>query len=162
MSFVNSDAQFRFPLAFQMVFAILTICGILFLPESPRWLIAHDKGDVARNVLWRLQHDAKSIDEHDLRITKEFKEIEHAIAEERRAAATTSYMTLLRDGSQKFRYRTLLGIGGQFIQQMGGINLITYYAPVIFEQSVGISHGKSLLLGGCLAIVFWLSSLVPI
>lgn len=162
MSYVNTDAQFRFPLAFQMLYAILTIAGVLFLPESPRWLVAHDRVDEAQQVLWSLQRDAKSLDVYDARVGKELQEIRHAIDEERRAAATTGWMTLLRNGTQKFRYRTLLGIGGQFIQQLGGINLITYYAPVIFQQSVGLPHNTSLLLGGCLGIVFWLSSLIPI
>ncbi|KAF5988389.1 putative sugar transporter [Fusarium bulbicola] len=45
MSYVSSDAQFRFPLAFQIFFAILTFIGITLLPESPRWLINHDLHD---------------------------------------------------------------------------------------------------------------------
>lgn len=38
MSYVNNDAQFRFPLALQILFAIVTFLGILVLPESPRWV----------------------------------------------------------------------------------------------------------------------------
>lgn len=37
-SFVNSAAQFRVPLALQIVFAVVTLAGILVLPESPRWV----------------------------------------------------------------------------------------------------------------------------
>lgn len=59
-------------------------------------------------------------------------------------------------------HRTLLGIGGQFMQQLSGINLITYYAPVIFEQSVGLSHDLSLLLAGFNGVAYFFSSLVPI
>jgi hypothetical protein len=36
------------------------------------------------------------------------------------AAAGNSFKTLLKDGTQRFRYRTLLGIGGQFMQQLSG------------------------------------------
>ena len=36
-SFVQSEAQFRFPLALQILFAIVTAGSLLFLPESPRW-----------------------------------------------------------------------------------------------------------------------------
>lgn len=35
---VNSAAQFRVPLALQIVFAVVTLAGILVLPESPRWV----------------------------------------------------------------------------------------------------------------------------
>lgn len=43
-----------------------------------------------------------------------------------------------------------------------GINLITYYAPVIFEQSVGLSSNLSLLLAGFNGVAYFFSSLVPI
>ncbi|KAG5744639.1 hypothetical protein H9Q70_012655 [Fusarium xylarioides] len=56
----------------------------------------------------------------------------------------------------------LTGIGGQFMQQLSGINLITYYTPVIFQESVGISHNLSLLLAGFNGVAYFFSSLIPI
>lgn len=35
MSFMSNDVQFRFPLALQILFAVVTFFGILVLPESP-------------------------------------------------------------------------------------------------------------------------------
>lgn len=163
MSFVQSEAQFRFPLALQIVFAIVTFIGILLLPESPRWLLSRDKHEEARHVLWSLESDAKSIDENTPSIDKEMTEIQHAITEEKLAAdGTNSMLALFKNGPQRFLHRTLLGIGGQFMQQLSGINLITYYAPVIFEQSVGLTHSLSLLLSGFNGIAYFFSSLVPI
>lgn len=95
-------------------------------------------------------------------LTEEMSEIQHAINEEREAARGGSFKAMLKNGPQKFLHRTLLGIGGQFMQQLSGINLITYYAPVIFEQSVGISHNLALLLAGFNGIAYFLSSLIPI
>lgn len=85
---------------------------------------------------------------------------------------------LLKNGPQRFLHRTLLGIGGQFMQQLSGINLITYvsnknsgiptpltylkYAPVIFEESVGLSHSLSLLISGFNGVAYFVSSLIPI
>lgn len=48
------------------------------------------------------------------------------------------------------------------MQQLSGINLITYYATVIFEQSVGMPHNTALLLAGFNGVAYFLSSLVPI
>lgn len=48
------------------------------------------------------------------------------------------------------------------MQQLSGINLITYYAPTIFQESVGIPHNLSLLLAGFNGVAYFLSSLVPI
>ncbi|KAM6536116.1 hypothetical protein FALCPG4_005634 [Fusarium falciforme] len=89
-------------------------------------------------------------------------QIQAAIREEREATNAGSFRMMFTSGDQKFLYRTMLGIGGQFMQQLSGINLITYYAPVIFQESVGISHNLSLLLAGFNGIAYFLSSLVPI
>ncbi|KAF1989914.1 general substrate transporter [Aulographum hederae CBS 113979] len=158
MSFVSNDAQFRFPLALQILFAIVTFFGIIVLPESPRWLIAHDRTEEAREILYALK--LSNID--NAVVDKEMEEIQEAIHEERVAASGGSYRALLKNGPQKFFYRTMLGIGGQFMQQLSGINLITYYAPVIFEQSVGISHDLALLLAGFNGVAYFFSSLIPI
>ncbi|KAK2126143.1 general substrate transporter [Fusarium oxysporum II5] len=163
MSYVSNDAQFRFPLAFQIFFAILTFIGIVLLPESPRWLINHDLHDEAREVLWAVRRDAKSISKEDETVSRAIAEIQHAINEEREAAQTSSFKAMWKNGEQKFLYRTMLGIGGQFMQQLSGINLITYVIrPVIFQESVGISHNLSLLLAGFNGVAYFFSSLIPI
>ncbi|KAL1879624.1 hypothetical protein Plec18167_004086 [Paecilomyces lecythidis] len=162
MSFVTNDAQFRFPIALQILFAVITLLGICILPESPRWLIAHDRHDEARHILWAVERNARHLDINDPILTQQLSEIQQAIKEEREAAAGGSFRTMLKNGDQKFLYRTLLGIGGQFMQQISGINLITYYAPVIFQQSVGLSHNISLLLAGFNGVAYFLSSLIPI
>lgn len=38
MSYVDNEAQFRFPIAFQIIFALITMAMMYFLPESPRWV----------------------------------------------------------------------------------------------------------------------------
>ncbi|KAH6613005.1 general substrate transporter [Boeremia exigua] len=162
MSFVSNDAQFRFPLALQILFAIVTFVGVCFLPESPRWLIAHDRHEEAKHILWAVEKDARTLDPDDESLKRDLAHIQHAVAEERAAAAGGSFKTMLKNGEQKFLHRTLLGIGGQFMQQLSGINLITYYAPVIFQQSVGITRDLSLLLAGFNGIAYFLSSLIPI
>ncbi|KAJ5701691.1 hypothetical protein N7488_009239 [Penicillium malachiteum] len=161
-SFVESEAQFRFPIALQILFAIVTFFGILVLPESPRWLIKHGNEDEARHIIWRLQDNAKEIDEHDAVVGIDVQEISQAIREEREASAEGSFKLIFQNGDQKFLYRTLLGMGGQMMQQISGINLITYYATEIFEDSVGMSHNTALLLSGFNGIAYFFSSLVPI
>jgi hypothetical protein len=121
MSYVDSEAQFRFPLGLQILFAVITFAGILVLPESPRWLIAHDRHDEAREILWAVQPNAKHVSKEDVAISRGLAEIQHAIREEREAAQHRS-----NSKKQRFTYRTLLGVVAQFMQQLSGINLITY------------------------------------
>jgi MFS family permease len=118
MSYVLNESQFRFPLALQIFFALVTLAGIIVLPESPRWLIAHDRHDEARQILWAVQKDAKNISPDDDRLNRNVAEIQHAIKEEREAAKTANFTAMFKNGEQRFLYRTLLGIGGQAIQQL--------------------------------------------
>jgi hypothetical protein len=72
--------------------------------------------------------NARETDTDNEIIREEISDIQHAIEEERSAAEGGSFKAVLKNGPQKFFYRTLLGIGGQFMQQLSGINLITYVA----------------------------------
>jgi hypothetical protein len=141
-------------------------------------LLAHDDVDGARHVLLALQPNANSADAKHEVVREEIADIQHAVDEERAAADGGSFKAIFKNGPQKFFYRTMLGVGGQFMQQISGINLITYvtglhcfallltpcsyYAPVIFEQSVGLPHELSLLLAGFNGVAYFLSALIPI
>ncbi|GJN93416.1 hypothetical protein Rhopal_006471-T1 [Rhodotorula paludigena] len=155
----QTDAQWRLPLALQVAFALITVSLIVFLPESPRWLAARGRVTEARDVLWRLDGipDEKA---RTISVDVQLNEILVAIESER--AASKGFTTVFTMGEQRFFHRVLLGMGSQFMQQISGINLITYYAPVIFETSVGMSHDLSLLLSGLNGVAYFLSSLVPI
>jgi hypothetical protein len=62
----------------------------------------------------------------DAHVTTEMQEIEIALKAEREAAAGKGFLVIFKKSPQRFFTRTLLGIGGQFMQQLSGINLITY------------------------------------
>ncbi|KAJ5090893.1 hypothetical protein N7532_009577 [Penicillium argentinense] len=161
-SYNGSEAQFRFPIALQILFAIVTFIGICFLPESPRWLIKHGDESKARHVIWMLQDNAREIDENNTVVNVDVRDISQAIREETEASAEGSFKLLFTNGPQRFLTRTLLGMGGQMMQQISGINLITYYATFIFENSVGMDHNPALLLAGFNGIAYFFSSCVPI
>lgn len=77
--------------------------------------MAHDQFEEARSVLQRLR-----LSSEPETASADLAQIHHAIEEERAAAEGSSFKALLKDGGQRFRYRTLLGIGGQFMQQLSG------------------------------------------
>lgn len=80
-SFVKSDAQFRVPLALQMVFALATIALVLVLPESPRWLLKKGRDEQARAVLDQLSMHTDDV-QRDAAVLMEYNEIKTALAEE--------------------------------------------------------------------------------
>ncbi|GAB1212278.1 hypothetical protein ATERTT37_001410 [Aspergillus terreus] len=162
MSYVKSEAQFRFPLALQILFAIITFIGVILLPESPRWLIAHDRHNEARHILWAIQPNAHHISEDDPVVNLDVADITKAIVEEQAASKEGSFRAVFKNGPQRFLHRTLLGMGGQMMQQMSGVNLITYYNTVIFEKSVGMTHNLALLMAGFNGVAYFVSTFVPI
>lgn len=72
-----SEVAWRFPIAFQMVFAILIIVLILELPESPRWLILKGEENEAMDVLSALSN----LPAHDPYVTNEFIAIKDTVLE---------------------------------------------------------------------------------
>ena len=62
------DLVWRFPIAFQIVFGIFIIWGMAYLPESPRYLIAHDKVNEGANVLAALAD--KGVDDQHVVLEK--------------------------------------------------------------------------------------------
>jgi len=93
--------------------------GVLFLPESPRWLCLKGLHDRAVGVFRRLHLD-------DAEIAAEVAEIEDSLKVKQNGFA------FFRENAL-FRKAVYLGIGLQIIQQLTGINVIMYYAPRIFN-----------------------------
>jgi hypothetical protein len=50
----GNQLSWRFPIAFQSVFAIISLTCMLFLPDSPRWYYAKGKMQEGDSVLQRL------------------------------------------------------------------------------------------------------------
>lgn len=119
--FVEGDFAWRFPLAFQIFFALLLAFGTFILPETPRWLVAHGRDEQAKEVLARLWTDG-DVDHPDT--IAEYEEIREGIEIENREGVS-SYKELFTKGKFNNRYRVLLGMGSQLIQQLSGINVTT-------------------------------------
>ncbi|KKA23827.1 MFS sugar transporter, partial [Rasamsonia emersonii CBS 393.64] len=160
-SFVQNGAQWRFPIALQVFFALWTISLISVLPETPRWFLSRDRAEEAVEVLKRIHHG-----EDMTVVEKERLEIVTAISQERLAQEHLGGKHPIRmvftNGEQRVFYRTTLGVAVMIMQQLTGINLITYYAPYIFIKSVGFSQRLSSLMSGFLSLFYYLTTLIPI
>lgn len=159
-SFVSGPISWRFPLAFQLVFMAILFATVPWLPESPRWLIAHGETDEATQIL----ADLEETDINDPTIATEVSNIVNAVEYERENSI--SWTDLLRGrtgahGTGTVR-RLLLGAGTQAMQQLSGINVTSYYLPTVLISSVGLSNNLARLLAACNSVSYLLFSLIAI
>lgn len=160
-SFVGGPISWRFPLAFQLTFILVLFTTVPWLPESPRWLIAHGKIDEGRQIL----ADIEGIDLHDEKVYSELREIQFAVTFEKEHGVSWSDLLRGRVGHQggtSTIRRLILGMGTQIMQQLSGINVTSYYLPTVLISSVGLSNSLARLLAACNSVSYLLFSLIGI
>ncbi|KAK5117413.1 hypothetical protein LTR62_006032 [Meristemomyces frigidus] len=137
MSYVGGPVSWRVPIACQVIFAFVVIFLVFGLPESPRWLYYHGRKEEALQVMcdvWDSEPDGE-------KVTKMQTEILEAIELERVHGEYKWRDLLKRDNVQTGR-RVLLAYGMQFMNQMGGINLVVYYVPTALQYNVVFFFGS--------------------
>ncbi|EME38944.1 hypothetical protein DOTSEDRAFT_180963 [Dothistroma septosporum NZE10] len=152
--FINNmgSFQWRFPIAFQIVFAVLLIIGILMFPESPRWLLKAGKEQEAAEIMARLEDT--TVD--SAQIQADIKEMNEINAQESAKLTWRELVTIKTRGMNGWRFGA--GCLSQAFQQIGGINLVTYYATTVFESSLGFDGTLSRFLTGWLGTEYFLAA----
>jgi sugar porter (SP) family MFS transporter len=105
--------------------------GMIFLPESPRWLLQRGERDSARQMLARIRGTAD--------IDAELREIEGTITKSTESGRFSDLF------AATLRPALIVGIGLAIFQQITGINTVIYYAPLII-QTAGISSAEGAIL----------------
>lgn len=103
--------------------------GMLWLPESPRWLVGRDLTDAARKVLQRIRGTND--------VVAELEEMKRSLTVE-----GGGWKELL---TQAIRPALIVGVGLAVFQQVTGINTVIYYAPMIFQFAGFKSASASIL-----------------
>ncbi|KAF2800966.1 general substrate transporter [Melanomma pulvis-pyrius CBS 109.77] len=148
----TSAFSWRFPLGFQGIPCIILIAGILFFPESPRYLVETDRADEALRVLRKLHYDGTNDDW----IQAEFNEITLTIEAEK---AITAPGWLIMFKVKAWRIRLMHATLAQVFTQMTGINVIGYYSTILYKN-LGIVGDRNLLVVGIYNVVGPLFNLV--
>lgn len=136
---------------FQAIPAILFLATLIFIPESPRFLVSRGRNDQARAVLVRLFGDAEA----DARLS----EIGKTHSSERAPSLAD-----IRSPGGGLRPIVWVGIGLAAFQQLVGINVVFYYGAVLW-QAVGFSEADALkinIVSGTLSIVACLFTIATI
>lgn len=142
-SFVKSELAWRFPLAFQLFFVLIIFLTAFWLPESPRWLAMKHQDDKALAVMVALE--GSNVTSESSAVRREFEEIKTSIALEQSP-------TVKRE--TKPRFRLILGVAVQAMQQLTGINIICYYLPYVLTESVGLNGSMARLLAAVNAMTY--------
>lgn len=159
LSFAAGSVQWRFPIMFQSFFAIIVVALALFLPESPRWLIRMGRDEKAQEVICCLHGQDATMD--DPEPSHLYNSIKEAIFLETEERGHFSYAELFGGGKMQNFRRIVLCFLSLAYQQLSGINLISYYFPVLL-MDMGMDRNLSLLLSGVGLIEYAFAALIPV
>ncbi|KAL4570261.1 hypothetical protein LXL04_025913 [Taraxacum kok-saghyz] len=114
-----------------LVPCILLLVGLLFIPESPRWL-----AKVGRQV--EFEYSLRKLRGPKANVSVEADEIHESII----TLQSLPKVRLLDLIDAKYIKAVIIGVGLMVCQQSGGINGIGFYASETFETA-GLSSGKA-------------------
>lgn len=125
---MNSDWAWRLPLILQCAPAFVVICSAMFLPESPRWLMAQNRDAEALAFLTKYHGGG---DQQNPIVQLEYLEFKEAIEIDGADKRWWDYSGLFSTRSQRWRSGMviLMGVFGQFSGNgLGYFNLQIYEA----------------------------------
>src|SRR5210317_1496103 len=146
------DWNWRWMLGVEALPAIFYFFALMFVPESPRWLVMKGRNEDALGILEQVSSKARA--EKDL----------NAVRESLDAEAHEEKGTLRELFQPAMKLVLTIGISVAILQQITGINSVFFYAPMIFEQS-GIGTDAAFMqavMVGIVNLVFTVTAILLI
>ena len=143
----------RWMLGIEFVPATIYFFLLIFIPQSPRWLVMKGRYDEALKVMKRFDDDDNA--------EKVINEIKENVSKESATKQKTPVKDLFLPA---MKLVLTIGIVIAVLQQITGINSVFFYAPMIFEQS-GIGTDAAFIqaiLVGITNVVFTIVAMVLI
>ena len=126
---------YQIPLGILFIVPSIVSVGMFFCPETPRWLLLHDRPEQARKSL-RILRGNEFPEEL---LTEEYEEIRQTIVLEQELGSNNSWKDMFRGADLS---RTLTTCGATMCHSGSGINFLVGYA-VYFYQIAGIPTNKA-------------------
>lgn len=134
------------PAIFGFIYLILLLTSF---PESPRWLLAHDRKEESKAVLNNIGGETL--------IAEELPEMEKMLNAEK-SKEKVSFGELFRGKTGKI---VLIGTLIAALQQITGINAVIMFSPTIF-QAAGSASGASMMQAMTVGFVNFLMTIVAL
>lgn len=150
--YIPSNLSWRIPLLMQCVMGALLGLGSLVIVESPRWLLDNDHDEEGIVVIANL-YGAGDI--HNPKAREEYREIKMNVLLQR-MEGERSYSEMFR----RYKTRVFIAMSAQALAQLNGINVISYYAPYVFESAGWHGH-DAIKMTGINGITYLLSTIPP-
>lgn len=165
-SFLKGNWSWRLPLLMQVVMGSLLALGSLLILESPRYDHEMSRRIRLTEFRWLLDndHDEEGIvvianlygkgDIHNPKARAEYREIKMNVLLQRQEGER-SYTDMFK----RYYKRVFIAMSAQALAQLNGINVISYYAPLVFEQAGWIGRDAILMTG--INAISYLASTIP-
>jgi len=127
---------------------LILFTGMMFLPETPRWLISKGFETKGRAILNKVE-DPELIEES---ISKMKEDVAHA-------NESASYREIFKPW---LRNALIIAVGIMFFQQFIGLNTLLYYSPQIFKMAGITSNTQSIIPTILIGIVGFLFTVLSI
>ena len=151
---IQSETAFRLPIWLQLVSSVIVAGGVFFLPESPRWLMAHDRQDEARAILARYHGEG---DPNNPIVLLQMNEMHEQISTTASDKRWWDYKELFNTRSARSRLICVLGMA--FFGQLSGNSITSYYLPVMLKTAGLDNERKQLELNAIYPIICWVGAI---
>jgi SP family sugar:H+ symporter-like MFS transporter len=125
-------AAWRWMFWAELVPAVLFLVGVLFIPESPRYLVAQGKVADAKAVFSKISND---------NVDAQISDVKSSLHSDKKP----SIRDLFIDGSKKVHPIVWVGVALSVFQQFVGINVVFYYGSELW-QAAGFDESQSLFI----------------
>ncbi|KAI5358275.1 putative major facilitator, sugar transporter, major facilitator superfamily [Septoria linicola] len=144
----QSSWAWRTPTLVQCGIPAVVMCFVLFFPETPRWLIMHDRREEAIAILAKYHGDGNP---QSPLVTLQVHEIVEDMGATRNDNPWWDFRELFN--TKAARYRLYMVIAMSFFGQWSGNNVVSYFMPQMVKAA-GIENASTQLLINAINPIF--------
>ena len=127
--YVFVEEWWRGMLGVGVVPSVIFLVAVLFIPESPRWLVLKGNTATATSIFSKIYNEISDVK----------KQISDTLEVSKSNAGSSSYAALLKPG---IRTAVIVGVCIAMLGQFMGVNAVLYYGPDIFKNA-GLGQGDA-------------------